>query len=106
MSNVIPFPTRESRIKELEDLLIDVTLDISLETYRMIDLIAGEPDINLVLRYQESTKQDMLLIHEAIKSCLFRMYGKEHALQETANSLSLESVREIKFRDEYEDEDE
>ena len=106
MSNVIPFPTRESRLedklKELEGLLIDVALDMSLGVYNEIDIVADNGVIEL--QYTEDTKKDMLLIHESIKSCLFRMFGREHALQTTASTLSLEDVSEIKFHSEYDDE--
>lgn len=106
MSNVIPFPTKQSRLEdklqELENLLIDVALDMSLEVYQKIDIVADNGIVEL--NYTEDTKKDMLLIHESIKSCLYRMFGKEHGLQDTANSLSLESVTELRFHSEYEDE--
>lgn len=103
MSNVIPFPTREKLQEEADNLLIDIILDLSLGVFQRIDLIAEGLDMHMA--YTDSTEKDMMLIHEAIKACLFRMTGKEHMLQSTADTINLADIKEIRFETHYSDEE-
>lgn len=104
MSNIINFPSREQLEQEREDFIIDVILDLSIGVFQRIDLLAEGLDINLI--YSNSTEKDMMLIHEAIKSCIFRMRDKEHFLHKTADSINLDDIKEIKFETHIDDIDE
>lgn len=101
MSNVVKFPDVKQReaIRELqeEEQLVDVVLDLSLGVFSRIDLIIDGMDFQIPENHQIG--KDLLLIHEAIKSCIWRMKDKEHRLQEFANQLNLEEEHEIHFTD-------
>ena len=106
MSNIIPFPSREQLAKERDELVVDIALDLSLGVFQRIDLISDGLDL---AAYRENTEQDMMLIHEAIKSCLLRLTGRPHNLQRVAEEIDMSQIKELKFEtnyidDEYEDE--
>jgi len=86
MGQVIPFPgtklTADQRklnaIEETDNLIIDVALDISLGVFNRLDS-ANIPSVE-----NQYIQRDLLLIHEAIKSTISRIYGRKHSLQDYA----------------------
>ena len=103
MAKILQFPkiyyTPEDRAYFQKELLIDVTLDLSLSVFNKLDIyIDAMPDANpeSIPEFCEENKRDMILIHEAIKSCLFRMHGKEHYLQQVADD-TCPDIDEIQF---------
>lgn len=103
MAKIIPFPGidpetlkpfMESEEEQTINYCIDVALDMSIGVFNKLDVnpIAAKA-------LGKHHQQDMVMIHESIKSCLLRMYGLEHPLQKTANELNLEKLTDIKFQD-------
>jgi len=101
MAKIIPFPGidpetlqpyMESEEEQTRNYCIDLALDMSIGVFNKLDV---NPIAARALG--GSHQKDMVLIHEAIKSCLLRMYGLEHPLQKTANELDLTKLTDIKF---------
>jgi hypothetical protein len=103
MATIIPFPGidpetlkpfMESEEEQTRNYCIDVALDMSIGVFNKLDV---NPIAARALGAEH--QKDMVLIHEAIKSCLLRMYALDHPLQKTANELDLEKLTDIKFQD-------
>lgn len=79
-NNLIQFPIggrpQIDREKLLADEIIDVSLEISLGVFNVIEEIFLE-DALATIEHQK----DYVFIHEAIKSAIARRYGKQHRLQ-------------------------
>lgn len=96
MATIIPFPvakTAEERAQELEDLIIDISLDLSLGVYNRLDFELPED----VTFEDEKVQKSLILIHEAIKAAVARMYGKEHFLQQVSDDLIKLEGADIRF---------
>lgn len=101
-NNVIQFPkpfySPEERSELRKELLIDVALDLSLSIFNKLDIYTEcleDPD-NLQVDFTPENRKDMILIHEAIKSCLYRLHNKEHPLQGISEEYMPE-VNELHF---------
>jgi len=96
MATIIPFPkpkTDEERAQELDDLIIDISLDLSLGVYNRLDFELPEE-----LTFEdEKVQKSLILIHESIKSAVARMYGKEHFLQQVSDDMINIEGADIKF---------
>lgn len=102
--NVIQFPkqlTAEEKQERFNDVLIDIALDISLGVFNKLDIVAEALYFG---DFDDTTKKDLLLIHEAVKSCLYRQSNKDHYLQDVADKIAPELIEELEFR--YDDLDE
>lgn len=113
-NNVIKFPkriyTQEERAEYQRELLIDMTLDLSLNVFNKLELFPEALDVDVldddeIYTFTEQNKKDMILIHEAIKSCLYRMHNKPHYLQ-TISDEYCPDLDELHFdmADDYYDE--
>jgi hypothetical protein len=86
MGQIIPFPgtklsteqRKQNAIEETDNLIVDIALDISLGVFNRLDG-ANIPTVDNIY-----IQRDLLLIHEAIKSTVSRIYGRKHSLQEYA----------------------
>jgi hypothetical protein len=101
--NVIPFPkkmfTQEERKEMQRELLIDIALDMSISVFNKLDIFIDCIDIpeeEVSMAFSPENKRDMILIHEAIKSCLYRLHNKDHALHHISDNY-VPDIPELKF---------
>jgi hypothetical protein len=98
MTNIIEFPIykKSSPPQSVDDMRLSIaktrlsfvrtmSVDISMKIFTELEVIGVNIDDD------EGYKQDMLLIHEAIKSTLARRVGVSHTLQEYAAKMKLEN---------------
>jgi len=100
MAKIIPFPgvklediPQKSKEELLHDHIIDTTLDISLNVFNQLDTsrLPYNP-------YDKLNQLDLLLIHESIKSAIYRLYNKDHSLHEIQFEKMVNAEgHEIKF---------
>lgn len=104
MAVIIPFPvkkTREQLENELDDLIIDVSLDLTMGVFSRLE--STFPDDTDHLFSDESMQKSMILIHEAIKAAVSKAYKTEHFLHEFTEEVIKFEGSDIRF--EVEDED-
>lgn len=98
MSNIIEFPIykKSSPPQSIDDMRLSIaktrlsfvrnmSLDISMKIFTELEVMGVNIDED------KAYKQDMLLIHEAIKSTLARRVGLSHTLQEYASKMKIEN---------------
>jgi hypothetical protein len=102
-NNVIQFPkvkfTPEERKEMQRELLIDVALDMSISVFNKLDIFLEAIDVpeeELSMAFTPENKRDMILIHEAIKSCLYRLHNKDHKLHHISDNY-IPDLPELKF---------
>ena len=75
--------------------------DFAFDVFRHMEMhgfnLGGEEEVDRNIKY------DMLLINEAIKSCLYRTMGEKHPLQEFAENVINLKDSDIDFFDDLED---
>ena len=74
--------------------IVNVSLDMSINVFNQFDA-AHLP----VVTFDDTNKKDFVLIHEAIKSAVMRLYGKEHELQTTDHKCVDLALSDIQFDD-------
>tara|TARA_B100001093_G_C26858859_1_gene1028832 strand:- start:6434 stop:6766 length:333 start_codon:yes stop_codon:yes gene_type:complete len=98
MSNIIEFPIykKSSPPQSIDDMRLSIaktrlsfvrnmSIDISMKIFTELEVMGVNIDED------KAYKQDMLLIHEAIKSTLARRVGLSHTLQEYASKMKIEN---------------
>lgn len=98
MSNVILFPNnkKDSPPQSVEDMNLSIaktrasfvrnlSIDVSMKIFTELEVLGV--DIN----EDQGFKDDMILIHESIKSTMARRVGLSHPLQEYASKLKADS---------------
>ena len=98
MATIIPFPskdkkTREELQNELNDMIIDVSLDLTMGVFSRLE--STFPDTDLFI--DKDMQKSMILIHEAIKGAVARAYKQEHFLQQFAEEVIKFENADIKF---------
>lgn len=90
MGKVIPFPGVElseeqneknrkiNKEAQLKEHIVTTSLDISLGVFNKFDM-SHLPQV----MFADTNKKDFVLIHEAIKSAICRLYNVKHELQDT-----------------------
>ena len=110
-NNILQFPKQFTSPQEREelkrDLLIDVALDLSIGVYNKLDVYVeclDDPEDISSADFTLETKKDMILIHESIKSCLYRLHKKDHPLQDISDEYMPE-LPELRFEmmDDYDE---
>jgi len=108
---VIPFPgvkltpEQEARNKpigqqseeRLNEHIVNVSLDMSIGVLNQMD-VSNLPTVT----FSDYNKRDFILIHEAIKSTVSRLYGIEHELQSVEHKCIDLAISDIQFDDEKE----
>lgn len=106
MGKVIPFPGRKLTPEQekanhperneirLNEHIVNLSLDMSINVFNQFDS-SHLP----VVTFDEPNKRDFVLIHEAIKSAVSRLYGKEHELQTTTHKCVDLALSDIQFDD-------
>jgi|TARA_R110002073_G_scaffold246845_2_gene409608 hypothetical protein len=114
MTNIVQFPKAhkihppqsEAELKaHAEQIRIGFvskhSTDFAFDVFRQIELhgfnLGSDGEVDKNLRF------DMVLINEAIKSCLLRSMGEKHPLQEFAENIINLKDSDIDFLDEFED---
>jgi hypothetical protein len=107
MGKVIPFPGNkltpeqelanhpEKNEERLLEHIVNVSLDMSINVFNQFDA-AHLP----VVQFNDTNKKDFVLIHEAIKSAVSRLYGKDHELQTIDHKCVDLALSDIQFDDE------
>lgn len=100
MATIIPFPqkvkkTRDELNAELDDMIIDVSLDLSLGLFSRLQSILPMGDDDPIL--DPSMQKSMILIHEAIKGAVARAYQREHFLHEFSDDVIQFEGSDIRF---------
>jgi|TARA_B110000914_G_C15367924_1_gene401765 hypothetical protein len=107
MGTIIPFPGKKLTPEEeaanlplsqnaarLADHIVNVSLDMSISVFNQFDT-SSLP----VVSFDETNKRDFVLIHEAIKSAVSRLYGTEHELQTLEHKCVDLALSDIQFDD-------
>ena len=97
MAKIIPFPkpkTQEEQAQELDDLIVDISLDLSLGIYNRLDFDLPEE----YAFHDTEVQKSLILIHEAIKAAVSRAYGREHYLHQVAEDLIQIDGSDIRFQ--------
>lgn len=98
MATIIPFPVKKSRKElegELENLIIDVSLDLTVGVFSRLESTFPQESIDIMK--DENMQKSMILIHEAIKAAVSRAYNKEHFLHGFAEEFIKFEGADIKF---------
>lgn len=98
MATIIPFPSkikksREELQNELDDMIIDVSLDLTMGVFSRLE--STFPDTDLFI--EKDMQKSMILIHEAIKGAVARAYKREHFLHSFAEEVIKFEEADIKF---------
>lgn len=106
MGKVIPFPGKkltpeqeqanhpERNEQRLLEHIVNISLDMSINVFNQFDT-SNLP----VVTFDDTNKKDFVLIHEAIKSAVSRLYGKQHELQTTDHKCVDLALSDIQFDD-------
>lgn len=106
MGKIIPFPGKKLTPEEnaannsnneikLHDHIVNISLDMSINVFNQFDT-SHLP----VVSFDDTNKKDFVLIHEAIKSAVSRLYGVVHELQTMEHSCVDLALSDIQFDDE------
>lgn len=101
-NNVVQFPKQyyspEERAEFRREMLIDVALDLSISVFNKLDIYADciEGSDENIGEFSPENRKDMVLIHEAIKSCIYRLHNKEHPLQNISDAY-IPELEELQF---------
>lgn len=98
MATIIPFPSKKSREQlenQLDDLIIDVSLDLTMGVFSRLESTFPENADDLFTN--ESMQKSMILIHEAIKAAVSKAYKREHFLHEFTEEVIKFEGADIRF---------
>jgi len=106
MGKVIPFPGTKlsdeqmeknrklDKQEQLKEHIVNTSLDISLGVFNKFDM-SHLPQI----MFNDTNKKDFVLIHEAIKSAICRLYNVKHELQEVQHDCIDLALSDIEWLD-------
>ena len=106
MGKVIPFPGVElseeqneknrkiNKEAQLKEHIVNTSLDISLGVFNKFD-VSHLPQI----MFADTNKKDFILVHEAIKSAICRLYNVKHELQDAEHKCIDLALSDIEWLD-------
>ena len=106
MGKVIPFPGVElsdeqneknrklDNQEQLIEHIVNTSLDISLGVFNKFD-VSHLPQI----MFADTNKKDFILVHEAIKSAICRLYNVKHELQDAEHKCIDLALSDIEWLD-------